>query len=239
VTFRLLLILAFVLCCGPAVADDELDLLGGSASPPKAAAVPELGSSTTLQDEADAGVRATLLVNLALRRLVALEVLLSATNSAVERDATTAELVAIRQALHGALVEVGRLREDSDLRLWLTQQGLVDAPAKAPVQGPDAALVEPRTLPEDAFAALTSEIEGVAFTTGKMQALQDRLSGHTVTTAQARLLLELFSFSRDRVDALVFLHPRVQDPENFDGLLSALKFESDRASVRSQLGLDG
>ncbi len=109
----------------------------------------------------------------------------------------------------------------------------------APVTAVEPPTGEPSALDDDGFAALTTEIEGVAFTTGKMQALQGALSHRTVTTDQARALVELFSFSRDRVDALVYLHPRVVDPENFDGLLSALKFESDRQLVRTQLGLDG
>ena len=69
--------------------------------------------------------------------------------------------------------------------------------------------------------------------------LESELESERLTSAQAWSLAELFDFSRDRVEALVFLHPRVVDPENFVELLSSLKFESDRATVRSRLGLDG
>lgn len=246
----LMMILLSLLLPSSAAAGDELEQLGGSsdrpsserpsAEPPPAARAPGLPALSDLEANADTGVRLTLLVTLALERLAGLEVLMASTPAGTERDAALAELVGIRQNLHGALLEVGRIRQDGDLRLWLAQQGLVEA--SAPAEGEPAAELspdEPLTITADEYAAITAAIEGVAFTTGKMQVLLEELAARRVTTAQARGLMELFSFSRDRVDALIFLHPRIQDPENFDGLLSALKFESDRASVRSQLGLDG
>ena len=247
---RLPVLIAFLLLAPrPASADNELELLGGSSSRAPAGAepapVPELSTLAELEDDADTGVRVTLLVSLALERLSGLEVLISSTPAGTERDAALAELVGIRQSLHGALLEVGRLREQGDLRLWFVQQGLVQqglgesAPSAERATPTAPSAVEPLVLTPDEYSAVTRDIEAVAFTTGKMQVLREQLDVRRVSAAQARGLMELFSFSRDRVDALIFLHPRIQDPENFDGLLSALKFESDRASVRSQLGLDG
>mgnify|MGYP002632322570 CR=1 FL=1 len=245
------LIAALGLASVPPAAADSVDLLGGSSTspqkpsepPPAATPAPThaLGSLDDLSADADGGARAALLVSLALERLAGLELLLAAVPPGVERDAALVELAGLRQALHGALVEVGRLREASDLRAWLAAQGLGErAPSGTtkPAASP-AVPVDPVALTTAEFTDLCTSIDGVAFTTGKMEVLVQGLQSRRVNTAQARALMELFSFSRDRVDALIFLHPRVQDPENFDGLLSALKFESDRASVRSQLGLDG
>ena len=92
-------------------------------------------------------------------------------------------------------------------------------------------------LSPERLRAVKREVEAISFTEGKMQVLTSQLDGEQMTSEQASALLELLSFSRDRVDALVFFHPRITDPENFDGLLSALKFESDRETVRNQLGL--
>ena len=55
---------------------------------------------------------------------VALELLL-ADSEALDGDGIRAELDAARVALRLALVELGRLRQDEDLRTWLMAQGLV------------------------------------------------------------------------------------------------------------------
>ncbi len=241
-------LLVFALCIGTAAhAADELDLLGGSdaraagSTAPGDAPAPtaELPSDRPLPEGKDPGTQATLLVSLALDRLAGLEMLIATSSGAGDRDATLRELAGVRQALHAALVEVGRLREGADLRDLLDQRGALNPPPAAGTPPAPPAAPDPAAVSADEFKGITASIAKIAFTTGKMQELVGRLEGRRVTTAQARQLVELFSFSRDRVDALIFLHARIRDPENFDGLLSALKFESDRASVRSQLGLDG
>jgi len=95
--------------------------------------------------------------------------------------------------------------------------------------------VEPGLSPEQ-LRTIVREVEAISFTEGKMAVVTNQLDSETLTSEQASSLLELFGFSRDRVDLLVFFHPRITDPENFDGLLSALKFESDREAVRNQVG---
>ena len=174
-------------------------------------------------------------VGLALDRIAALELLLAGVEE-LDLEGARAELEAARIALRLALVELGRLRQEEDLRAWLIAGGLAAAPPETDVEAAGATPDVPG-LSSDRMRAIVTEIEGVSFTEGKMQVLTRQLDAEVLTSEQASLLLQLFSFSRDRVEALVFFHPRMTDPENFDGLLSALKFESDRETVRNQLGL--
>jgi hypothetical protein len=168
-----------------------------------------------------------------------------------------------RRALQEALVELGRVQEDADLRAWIELQAKNQTPP-SPVPSGAATVPLPAASPEEAGAVagttpatdspeaplilpvsaerldrVVRAIESASFNRAKMDALVRELKDAHVTAVQAGRLVELFSFSRDRVDALLFLHPLVVDPENFEALLSALKFESDRQAVRAQLGLDG
>lgn len=173
-------------------------------------------------------------VGVALDRIAALELLLAA-GDGLDLDVVGAELDATRVALRLALVELGRLRQDEDLRSWLLAQGIVEPPEEPSTPADDTEPTEPGLTP-GRLRAVMSEIEAISFTEGKMQVVTAQLDTEQLTTEQASSLLELFGFSRDRVDLLVFFHPRIIDPENFDGLLSALKFESDRETVRNQVG---
>ncbi|MBN94518.1 MAG: hypothetical protein CL928_10660, partial [Deltaproteobacteria bacterium] len=87
--------------------------------------------------------------------------------------------------------------------------------------------------------ALVGDVEAAPFKDGKMAALENTLGRRYLTTAQAGRLVDLFSFSRDKVDALVFLYPRILDSDQFESLLESLKFASDRMAVRRELGLEG
>ncbi len=241
--------LALFLALAPAAVvagDSELDMLGEQVKPtapekPAAAEQPKPVPEALREDlaaEADAGVRASALLQVALDRLVNAELLL--VGEGTETAVALADLEAARQSLQAALVEVRRLREGADLKLWLLQNELLVSTAEpAPAEPEPVVDAAPESMPGEAFTAVVAAIQDVSFTKGKMQVLTRELESARVTTAQAGALVELFSFSRDRVDALVFLHPRVLDPENFVGLLSSLKFESDRENVRNQLGLDG
>ncbi len=205
---------------------------------PAAAEAPALDEAAVpVVTPADEAVR---LLSQALDRIAALQILIASGEQGVDRDKAQAELDEARRALQSALLEVGKLQQDTELRAWLRSEGLlVEADAAHASAAPGGAEDEPAGLAPDRFRALITAIDGVSFTEGKMDVLTRELAEATVTSDQASRLVELFSFSRDRVDALVFLHPRIVDPENFDSLLSALKFESDRETVRNQLGLDG
>lgn len=201
------------------------------APPPEAPASTPAPDGEGPADEAEQAVRA------ALDRLADIEVAAARGDA----SATRAQLDQLRDTLHDALMALGELRRDRELRTWVEQQGLaivkVDGTEEeAAAQEAGAAASGPMTPTE--VADLARSIEGAPFNEGKLQILEEGLEGRTVRIAQAEQLLELFSFSRDRVDVLVFLYPRLAEDGEFGRLLSALKFESDRQAVRDRLGLD-
>ena len=148
------------------------------------------------------------------------------------------ELAAIRVTAQDALVHAGRLRQERDARRWFEERGpVVDAPPPKGDAIVAAAPAAPR-FDDGAIARLESQIQAAPFNEGKLAALRDGLGGRGLTAPQAARLLDLFSFSRDRVEVLVLLHPRLTDRDRFDSLLAALKFESDRQAVRDRLHLE-
>jgi hypothetical protein len=179
-------------------------------------------------------------VQRALDGLAAAQALVIASEDGQEeadRVELSQEIVAARQALEQALVAIGKLEGAGDLRSLLEESGLILT------EGAKAAILAEedlkRGLSAERFQEVVAAITSVSFSEGRMQELRSELAGERLTAAQAWALVELFDFSRDRVEALVLLHPQIVDPENFGALLAGLKFESDRETVRSRLGLDG
>ena len=184
---------------------------------------------------AEASAAAVFAIEQAVERLVQLEVALAAESSPCV-DAARRELAEVRSSLRDALLAVGALRAEADLRTWLEERGVVGRLPSAPE--PISPTPEGQ-MDEASLRSLAAAVTSAPFNEGKLQALRTGLDGRELSSVQASGLLELFSFSRDRVDVLVFLYPRLSDADNFEVLLSALKFESDRKAVRDRLGLDG
>ncbi|MCO4771231.1 MAG: DUF4476 domain-containing protein [Deltaproteobacteria bacterium] len=231
----LLLALLGVMTMQPpsAHAGEEDELLGSSRSTSDRAAEPASAVAVmTGQDPADA---AEALVKKALDRVVGAELALARGETA----ATRKELETLRGELQDLLVALGQLRQDRDVRTWFEEGGYVITSRESRTSAPgDPSADSVGPMSEADLVALQRSIEGAPFNEGKLQLLQEGIAQHTLTGVQAEELLQLFSFSRDRVDVLVFLHPRLADGEDFARLLAALKFESDRQAVRDRLGLD-
>ncbi len=232
----LLLAVTLVLPVSAALAEEEDALLYTSSSTSEESEAkdpdPELAPPPGI-DPADA---AEARLKSALERIVAIEVALARGETVTTRQ----QLMELRDELHEALVALGQLRRDRDLRAWFEERnvGLVIGSSVGTRPDDSPAPTEVGPLTEADLVALQRSIEAAPFNAGKLQLLQDGVADRTLTSPEAERLLELFSFSRDRVDVLVFLHPRLRDPGEFDRLLGALKFESDRQAVRDRLGLD-
>jgi hypothetical protein len=239
-TFFCSLLCLFALAAPRAAWSDEEDQLRLPAStsttadkPPAPEPAAASAAPLTAGDPADAAEQA---IKGALATLATVEVALARTSSSDTRS----ELVALRDQLLGALVALGQLRQDRDTRVWLQDNGYAlvrggdPVAASKPVR-PGTTGVAPLSTAE--ANQLRRDISNAPFNEGKLQTLRAGIEGRTLTALQAEELLELFSFSRDRVDVLVYIHPRLARPEEFKRLLSALKFESDRQAVRDRLGL--
>lgn len=167
---------------------------------------------------------------------------------AEERESALVELSALRRSLEDSLLQLGREQERADLAAWLRSEGLLLVAASELAEESSAEVTEiepveepsgPQGISPEELKALVTEVEGAPFKDGKMAALTGFLERRYVMTVQAAQLVDLFSFSRDKVDTLVFLYPRILDSEQFESLLESLKFASDRMAVRRELGLEG
>ncbi|MEL6343234.1 MAG: DUF4476 domain-containing protein [Myxococcota bacterium] len=77
-------------------------------------------------------------------------------------------------------------------------------------------------------------INNEAFADDKMAVLLAATAGRPMTTAQARSLVNLFTFDDDKVEAAVILYPQVVDPEQWFTMYSALTFRSSKDTLRAQ-----
>lgn len=220
---RHLLITAVLLAAAPASAQEtsrrsEMDLVGGARSEDAPEATLEAGlASPDAVELPPVGGPSTTRLQEALDRLVQVELALAGQGGGAAP--MVAELDEVRRMLQSLLVESARCEERSQR-------------PPAPATPGAAATWAPARVD-----SLARRIDETSFTADKMQLLRDEVADGRLSAEQAGLLVERFAFSRDRVEALVFLHPRIVDPENFAELLSSLKFASDRESVRAQLGL--
>jgi hypothetical protein len=200
----------------------------------------EEAAAKSRDDVPEVSLKAADYVQRALDGLAAAQALVIASEDGQEeadRVELAREIVAARRSLEQALVSIGKLEGAGDLRSLLEESGLIlTEGAKAAILAEEELK---RGLSAERFQQVVAAITSVSFSEGRMQELRGELAGERLTASQAWALVELFDFSRDRVEALVLLHPQIIDPENFGALLAGLKFESDRETVRSRLGLDG
>ena len=87
------------------------------------------------------------------------------------------------------------------------------------------------------FQGLLSQVQRLAFSDEKINAVQDALrSGYFFTCEQIVQLMHTSAFGDDQVKIGSLLFPRAVDPQNFSLLTSALTFESDRQRLRRACG---
>jgi hypothetical protein len=113
-----------------------------------------------------------------------------------------------------------------------------DAPPPPPVvvvppppRGP--VLIPPLDAPS--FRALQSAMKAEAFADGKRDVLEAALSGQCVTTAQARWIINDFSFDRDKLTAARLAIPRIVDRANAFKLISVFNFGREKKAVKQIL----
>lgn len=85
------------------------------------------------------------------------------------------------------------------------------------------------------LAALSESLRQASFRNDKMRVLRLAAPQHYFTSDQVRQLVEHFSFSSDKVEAIAMLHPRLVDPENTHTLFGLLPHASDRRKLEERI----
>lgn len=136
------------------------------------------------------------------------------------------------QALAEAKVEARQLaeREEAAERAAAAER---DRPGRttgpiAPTQGDPAPTQAAATDLQRILAAVQAE----SFGSDKLAALALSARGARLTAAEGRQILDLFSFSGEKLEALQQLRPIIQDPQNWEQLVNGFTHASDRDEAR-------
>ena len=97
----------------------------------------------------------------------------------------------------------------------------------------------PEPIVGPTFQALKSTIENQSFPDDKLGVLQQVVHRELFTVGQVTQLLDLYTFSSDKIDALQMLASRIIDPQNDFLLMNAFVHSSDKEEARRILGANG
>ncbi len=107
---------------------------------------------------------------------------------------------------------------------------------------PGDATVPPQMPPPQAVAA--RELQGIfqalksrTSSEERLKTLKERAQAAWFTCEQVRTLLPLFSTGREKIEALVVLHPRLTDRQHLSSLEELVGSEEERRELRQKLGL--
>lgn len=92
----------------------------------------------------------------------------------------------------------------------------------------------PQVVSSQDLSRIRSSIAAESFSDDRLAILRDASRGRYFTSAQVLSMMELFSFSDDKVEAAVILFPRVVDQQNWYTVYSGLTFSSDKDRLRAQ-----
>lgn len=109
------------------------------------------------------------------------------------------------------------------------EQPQVSVPVPAMVPAPTVA---PRPLGDAEVSDLVRQLGRASFAADRKAVLEAALDHRTVTTVQARRLLDVFTFSTERIDAAAFVVPRLSDLDRAHTLLDAMDFTGDKEALR-------
>jgi hypothetical protein len=165
----------------------------------------------------------------------------------VEREALDAKLARVEALLAAALEQQGHGHGRGKLRkareeLDEARRALAQAPLAysqpypqqpQPPSPPPTPSVQP--IPDYQLQQLVRAVGAESFSSDKLRVVEDAARYHYFTVAQVSQVLNLFSFSDDRMQAVRMLWPRVLDRENGHRLYGAFKFSSEKEELRGVL----
>lgn len=166
----------------------------------------------------------------------------------VEREAILARLARMQEQLDRALERADRgqgrkalLKLDDELdEMRAAVNNAPDAwrfrprPQPQPQPPPPPPVVYPIT--EDQLQQLSKAIKRESFGDGKLRVLGAAAQQQYFLVPQVLKLLERFTFSEDRLNAMRVLWPRVLDRENAYQLYGAFKFSNEKDELRQIIG---
>ena len=89
------------------------------------------------------------------------------------------------------------------------------------------------SLTDDEFASTRQQVQNHQRDADRLRLLKNLVISYTLSCAQAKALVEELQFTEGKVDAAVLLHAGTHDPEQYESVLAALKFEEQRQQVRA------
>ena len=101
----------------------------------------------------------------------------------------------------------------------------VSAPARA---GP--------CLDSGDLGAITGQISEESFSEQKLAVLETAISSRSLCSDQVIEVLGLYSFSKDKLQALRLMKPHISDPQNHFKILGAFTFDGDKKQAKGILG---
>ncbi|WP_241555864.1 DUF4476 domain-containing protein [Leptospira yasudae] len=97
------------------------------------------------------------------------------------------------------------------------------------------ALISINAASMDVFANIKGQIEKEGFSDKKLSVLKSNSIRTTFTSEQVAELMDLFSFSSDKIKALTALKHRIEDPENAYIIVERFSYDSDKKNAASLL----
>jgi len=102
-------------------------------------------------------------------------------------------------------------------------------PVAPPAEGPSP-------MGPGEFAGLKSSIAAEAFPRNKISVLRTAVAANYFTIAQVGELVDLYTFSKDKVEAVSLTRDRILDRGNAFALFAHFTFNADKQKVRALLG---
>lgn len=109
---------------------------------------------------------------------------------------------------------------------------LINPLAPSALRKPAAPPAVPAPLDAESFNSLAAAIKQEGFSDGKLRVIQQAAASGYFTIAQVGQVVQLLSFSDDKINAVRILKPRILDPQNASQLQRLFSFSSDKQQVQ-------
>jgi hypothetical protein len=90
----------------------------------------------------------------------------------------------------------------------------------------------PGPMDDGTFSTLVARINGEGFSDGKLRVLQEAARNNFFVCAQAKQLLPLYAFDKDRLRALELIAPRLLDRQNGFTLIESFPFSESKSKAQ-------